>query len=104
VREMEALWPSGVGPAGAGVKPPRAALAEDCRGERPGKRRGLTASGGDQEDVPESVQPDSRWGVRCRGVESDSDGIKTGGPDSPSGMSLADTRVAGQAVPGVEAA
>jgi hypothetical protein len=32
VREMEALWPSGVGPAGAGVKPPRAALAEDCRG------------------------------------------------------------------------
>jgi len=65
VREMEALWPSGVGPAGAGVKPPRAALAEDCRGERPGKRRGLTASGGDQEDVPESVQPVSRWGVRC---------------------------------------
>ena len=64
MREMEALWPSGVGPAGAGVKPPRAALAEDCRGERPGKRRGLTASGGDQEDVPESVQPDSRWGVR----------------------------------------
>ena len=37
VREMEACWPSGVGPAGVGVKPPDAALAEDRRGERSGK-------------------------------------------------------------------
>ena len=43
-------------PAGAGVKPPCAALAEDRRGERQGKRCGSTASGGDQEDVPEAPE------------------------------------------------
>lgn len=61
MREMEACWPSGVGPAGAGIKPPCAALVEDRRGERLGKRRGCggIASGGDQEDVPES--PCSLW-------------------------------------------
>jgi hypothetical protein len=37
-------------PAGGGFKPPSAALAEDCRGERDGKGA-LEASGGDQEDV-----------------------------------------------------
>ncbi len=68
VREMEACWPSSVGPAGAGAKPPSAALAEDRRGEREGKRRGLIASGGDREDVPEAlgrghVVPG--LGVRC---------------------------------------
>jgi hypothetical protein len=52
VREMEA-WPSSVGLAGAGAKPPCAALAEDRRGERQGKGVALIASGGDQEDVPE---------------------------------------------------
>ncbi len=36
MQEMEDCWPSGVGPAGAGVKPPCAALAEDRRGERQG--------------------------------------------------------------------
>jgi len=35
-------------PAVGGVKPPRAALVEDRRGERPGKRR-WQASGGDRE-------------------------------------------------------
>ena len=40
-------------PTGAGAKPPCAALAEDRRGERQGKRRHSMASGGDQEDVPE---------------------------------------------------
>ena len=54
MREMEACWPSGVGPAGVGVKPPGAALAEDRRGERSGRRLGLTRSGGDQEGVPEA--------------------------------------------------
>ena len=54
MREMEACWPSGVGPAGVGVKPPGAALAEDRRGERSGRRLGLTQSGGDQEGVPEA--------------------------------------------------
>src|SRR6476619_597121 len=37
-------------PAGGGFKPPSAALAEDCRGERDGKGA-HEASGGDQEDV-----------------------------------------------------
>jgi len=37
-------------PAGGGFKPPSAALAEDCRGERDGKGA-REASGGDQEDV-----------------------------------------------------
>jgi hypothetical protein len=36
-REMEVSWPFGVALAGGGVKPPHAALAEDCRGERCGK-------------------------------------------------------------------
>src|SRR6266545_4227123 len=43
-------------PPGAGAKPPGAALAEDCRGERSGRRRGVIASGGDQEDVPEPLR------------------------------------------------
>jgi hypothetical protein len=99
---MEACWPSGVGPAGVGVKPPDAALAEDRRGERSGKRLGLTGSGGDQEGVPETL---GLW-VECalsrrrKGL----DGIKIGGPASSSETSLAGSRVPGQAVPGVEAA
>src|SRR6266542_5861700 len=43
-------------PVQAGAKPPGAALAEDCRGERSGRRRGVIASGGDQEDVPEPLR------------------------------------------------
>ncbi len=69
MREMEALWPSGVGPAGVGVKPPGAALAEDRRGERSGKRLGLIGSGGDQEGVPELLGrgpvSGDRVGGRC---------------------------------------
>jgi hypothetical protein len=45
--------------AGAGAKPPCAALAEDRRGERQGKGVALIASGGDQEDVPEALDPGS---------------------------------------------
>src|SRR6266511_3768122 len=56
-------------PPGAGAKPPGAALAEDCRGERSGRRRGVIASGGDQEDVPEPLRRDDRRGVRRGGVE-----------------------------------
>ena len=104
MREMEAWWPSGVGSAGAGVKPPGAALAEDRRGERSGKRLGLTRSGGDQEDVTESARA-LFWVERAllrrrKGL----DGIKIGGPASSSETSLAGSRVLGQAVPGVEAA
>jgi hypothetical protein len=52
-------------PMGDGLKPPRAALAEDRRGERRGKGVG-EASGGDQGD-------DRR--LRCRDFK---DGIRTG--------------------------
>ena len=50
-------------PAGGGIKPPRGALAKDCRAERRGKRRDLIASGVDRKD--------ERWvqvlcRVRCR--------------------------------------
>ncbi len=79
-----------------------AALAEDRRGERSGKRPGLIRSGGDQEDVPEAL---GLWVERAllrrrKGL----DGIKIGGPASSSETSLAGSRVPGQMVPGVEAA
>jgi hypothetical protein len=63
VREMEDCWPSGVGPAGVGAKPPCAALVEDRRGERQGNGAALIASGGDQEDVPERPAGVIRLGV-----------------------------------------
>jgi len=47
-------------PAGEGTKPPYAALAEDCRGERCGKGAPERVSGGDQGD---GAQPRG-WG-RC---------------------------------------
>jgi hypothetical protein len=87
---------------GQALNRPDAALAEDRRGERSGERRGLIASGGDQEDVPETL---------ARGVErallrrrKGLDGIEIEGPASSLEMSLAAARVAGQVVPGVEAA
>jgi hypothetical protein len=36
-------------------------LAENRRGERQGKRRDVIASGGDQEDVPESLGQVLAW-------------------------------------------
>ena len=68
---MRILGPAGEIPAGYPARlsgPPQsalqgvaakaaddAALAEDCRGERCGKRRGVSVAGVDQEDVPESA-------------------------------------------------
>ena len=52
-------------PMGDGLKPPRAALAEDRRGERRGKGV-LEASGGDQKVD------------RCQRVVIESSGIRTG--------------------------
>jgi len=49
-REMRDLLALRSRPAGGGFKPPSAALAEDCCGERDGKGA-HDASGGDQEDV-----------------------------------------------------
>jgi hypothetical protein len=105
MREMEDCWPSGVGPAGVGAKPPCAALAEDRRGERSGRRRGLISSGGDQEDVPESSGPGLCPG-RALSFEASKPVETTSKPRSGSvlGMSLAAARVAGQVVSGVEAA
>src|SRR6266487_349384 len=56
VQEMKvvALWRR---PAGGGVKPPRAALAEDRRGERRGKGA-RDASGGDREGERERTADD----------------------------------------------
>ena len=81
-----------------------AALAEDRRGERSGKRLGLTRSGGDQEDVPEALGPLVRVGRALLRRRKGLDGIKIGGPASSSETSLAGSRVPGQVVPGVEAA
>ena len=80
-------------PAGGGAKPPRAALAEDRRGERQGKGA-RDASGGDQEDVAQASLRGSllkrryliRW-HRNRGV--------VGLP----GMSLAGARVLARRCP-----
>jgi hypothetical protein len=66
-------------PAGGGFKPPRAALAEDCCGERRGKGA-VQASGGDQEDDC------------CRRVVTYEVTSKPGTTFRP-GMSLADTRL-----------
>jgi hypothetical protein len=102
VREMEDRRPSSVGPAGAGAKPPCAALAEDRRGERQGNGAALIASGGDQEDVPEALG--RLAGRRCRSVVNSQVGIETGASSRCPGISLAAARVVGQAVPGVETA
>ena len=86
-------------PAGGGFKPPHAALAEDCRGERDGKGA-REASGGDQEDVALNA-PVTGFAVDASLLEKVAS--KPGVTFWP-GMSLADTPPAGQVVPGVEAA
>ena len=104
MREMEACWPSGVGPAGVGVKPLGAALADDRRGERSGRRPGLIRSGGDREGVPEASGRAGCGRVSSlRRRKSSQSASKPEGSGVP-GMSLAAARVAGQAVSGVEAA
>jgi hypothetical protein len=91
-------------PAGGDVKPPRAALAEDRRGERMGKGA-RDASGGDQEDVPDSVPWPLMGGAGCNAVsvEIKIGGIETGDSndlrEGPGGYPLT-----GQVVSGVKAA
>ncbi|MBB4930593.1 hypothetical protein F4561_001413 [Lipingzhangella halophila] len=83
-------------PAGGGVKPPTAALADDCRGERCGKRRPVEASGGDQEDARKPLEEDpgvavdvsllrSRW-HRNRGRGCALGGVWRGPADWPDGV------------------
>ena len=86
-------------PAGGGFKPPSAALAEDCRGERDGKGA-PEVSGGDQEDVALNA-PVTGFAVDASLL--DKGGIRTGcyflARDEPGGHPPT-----GQVVPGVEAA
>ena len=103
MREMEACWPSGVGPAGAGVKPPCAALAEDRRGER----QGNGAARPRQVGIRKTIQrrPVRETG-RAFAVEAPK-AVEVASKPRISlvlGMSLAGARVPGQVVPGVEAA
>ena len=81
-------------PAGGGVKPPRAALAEDRRGERSRKRRR------ESRQVGTGKASASEPLMKCRKIE---DGIKTGvlmsARDEPGGCPLI-----GQAVSGMKAA
>src|SRR6266511_355168 len=86
-------------PTGAGAKPPGAALAEDCRGERSGKRRGSTASGGDQEDVPEPLRRMTGGACAVEASKETETASKPGALGTPSGMSLADTRVLARRCP-----
>ena len=78
-------------PAGGGFKPPTAALAEDCRGERCGKRPGSRVRPGSGR---RALQP-----LTCRNRLA---GIKTGAGgqsrDEPGGCPFT-----GQVVPGMEA-
>jgi hypothetical protein len=75
-------------PAGGGFKPPSAALAEDCCGERDGKGA-QDASGGDQEDVALNA-PVAGFAVDASLL--DKEASKPGVTFWP-GMSLADTRL-----------
>jgi hypothetical protein len=92
VREMEDRRPSSVGLWGWALNRPDAALAEDRRGERSGKRPGLTRAGGDQEDVPEHPSGLVSGRVSSLKRRKDTDGIETGGPRFALGMSLAGAR------------
>jgi hypothetical protein len=93
VQEMEDCWPSSVGLRGQALNRPGAALAEDRRGERPGRRRGVIASGGDQEDVPEALGRRSGWACAVEASISRSVGIEIEGPEFSLAMSLAGARV-----------
>jgi hypothetical protein len=92
VREMEDRRPSSVGLRGWALNRPDAALAEDRRGERSGRRPGLTRSGGDQEGVPEHLAGVHLGWVSSLKRRKDTDGIETGGPRLALGISLAGAR------------
>jgi hypothetical protein len=75
-------------PFGGGFKPPSAALAEDCCGERDGKGA-RDASGGDQEDVALNA-PVTGFAVDASLLEK---AASEPGVTFWPGMSLADTRL-----------
>ena len=103
VREMEACWPSGVGLRGQASNHPVLRWLKTVVVSDPGKRRGLIASGGDQEDVPEASRPGD--GRACA-VEASKilqtaskSGVLQALRDEPGGYPII-----GQVVSGVEAA
>jgi len=104
VREMEACWPSSVGPAGAGAKPPCGALAEDRRAERQGKGVARLRQVGTGKAFQKRSAGVTRRGVVVEASKAKKDGIEIEGPFSSLEMSLAGARVPGQVVSGVEAA
>src|SRR5450755_3330128 len=83
---------------------PDAALAEDRRGERSGKRRGVDRVRWGSGRRSRSARPLLWVGCALLRRRKGLDGIKNGGPASSSETSLAGSRVPGQVVPGVEAA
>ena len=93
-------------PSGGGAKPPCAALAEDCRGERSGKRHRSGVRRGSGRRCAECLA--GGMCSRARGsllrrrehIEMASEP----GCVIKSGMGLAVARIAGQVVPGVEVA
>ena len=104
VREMEACWPSSVGPAGAGAKPPCGALAEDRRAERQGKGVARLRQVGTGKAFQKRSAGVTRRGVVVEASKAKKDDIEIEGPFSSLEMSLAGARVPGQVVSGVEAA
>ena len=64
MREMEDCWPSGVGLRGRASNHPVLRWLKTVVVSA-GKRRGVIASGGDQEDVPEARSGEV-WGRRHR--------------------------------------
>ena len=103
--EMEACWPSSVVLRGRALNHPvlcwlKTVVVSD-RGEGV-----LDASGGDQEDVPESVRAGGSRGGRAllRRREHNRGGIESGGSGCSPVMSLAGVPITGQVVPGVKAA
>src|SRR6188472_2519109 len=101
---MEACWPSSVGPRGRALNHPVLRWLKTVVVSDQGKGVALIASGGDQEDVPESARPGD-VGRACA-VEASkrfrrhrNRGSCFIPRDEPGGRPCT-----GQAVPGVEAA
>src|SRR3954447_7942141 len=81
-------------PAGGGFKPPRAALAEDCCGERPRKRHPSRCQVG----VGETSASESLLTCRNKATRHQNRGLAVGSRDEPGGCPPT-----GQAVSGMEA-
>ena len=81
MQEMEACWPSSVGLRGQALNRPGAALAEDRRGERPGRRRGVMRQVGTRKTFQKRSRGVSGWACAVEASISRSVGIEIGGPE-----------------------